>query len=139
MKQYFEKIKNIEAVSSEKGPKIIDKAAAGRFIKHALAGNKQYDINQAEPNGKTKVEAHIKFDQVSKKRKIEDDQDAALPNPVSLTSSSESEQSTTRDTAHDHAAQPGMKKGRRQRGKQLKRMGKKQQSQATGDKPDFEG
>lgn len=36
VKQYFEKIKNVESGDAKRAATSLDKAAAGRFIKHAL-------------------------------------------------------------------------------------------------------
>lgn len=143
VKQYFEKINNAESDSMNRSSMALDKAAAGRFIKHALAGNKPYGID-AEQNEKTKVGVHIKFEQVSKKRKIEDHQGAALPaqvlsSQVSSTSSSESEQPTIDATAPESVAQPIVKEGTTKQGGYSKRGGKKQQSQAQKKEPDTQG
>lgn len=39
VKQYFEKIKNAEAGDAKRTATSLDKAAAGRFIKHALVND----------------------------------------------------------------------------------------------------
>lgn len=141
MKQYFEKIKNVESVSTKTGSMALDKVAAGRFIKHGLAGNTTYSFNLAEQNEKTKIGAHIKFEQVSKKRKMEDDQGAtqALPSLVSSISSSDSGQSPTDATAPEPCARPVVKERKTKRGKDSKREGKKQQSHVERRAPDTLG
>ncbi|KAI4157400.1 MAG: hypothetical protein L6R39_000682 [Caloplaca ligustica] len=48
VKQYFEKIKNAENAGSSRQNLSLDKAAAGRIIKHALDGNKQYGLKRKE-------------------------------------------------------------------------------------------
>jgi len=141
VKQYFEKTKRAESVGTNKGSMALDKAAAGRFIKHALAGNEPYDIKLAQQNEKTKVAAHIRFVQVAKKRKIEDDQGAtqALPSQVSSTSSFESKESTADATVPEIGAQMIVKEGKKKRGKDSKREGKRQQSQPQKKEPDTQG
>ncbi|KAI4123650.1 MAG: hypothetical protein LQ338_005166 [Usnochroma carphineum] len=54
VKQYFEKIKNVENSGFKRGPLSLDKAAAGRILKHALNGNQQHALKtkeQQEANG----------------------------------------------------------------------------------------
>ncbi|EGC47850.1 exosome-associated family protein [Histoplasma capsulatum var. duboisii H88] len=59
VKQYFEKIKTVETVP-EKRTTAVDKEAAGRFIKHGLAGNDKYDLERAERDAKEKAMALLK-------------------------------------------------------------------------------
>ena len=47
VKQYFEKIKTVESAGLKSNTKL-DKNAAGRFVKHALAGNDKYDREREE-------------------------------------------------------------------------------------------
>ncbi|MCJ1423147.1 hypothetical protein MMC29_001028 [Sticta canariensis] len=73
VKQYFEKIRNAESGDARTAAVSLDKAAAGRFIKHALvnktnlsfegglradqrpkAGNDKYDLNRAQQQDKEK-------------------------------------------------------------------------------------
>lgn len=93
VKQYFEKIKNVESGDAKRAAISLDKAAAGRVIKHALAGNDRYDLNRAQQRDMdqdtTLSESHTR----SKKRKghgaIESSPSAAAA-PVSSSSDSES-------------------------------------------------
>ncbi|RVX70546.1 hypothetical protein B0A52_05197 [Exophiala mesophila] len=56
VKQYFEKIKQAEAAPSKSQPTLVlDKDAAGRFIKHALAGNDRYDLERREREAREKL------------------------------------------------------------------------------------
>ena len=106
VKQYFEKIKNAECGDTSKKSMIVDKAAAGRFIKHALAANESSGITQARQNQTTKSGYHLKFEQVSKKRKTDDDdQAAAPPAQASQSSSSGSQQLTSGAATPDLGAQ----------------------------------
>lgn len=68
VKQYFDKIKDAETGDGPR-PTNLDKAAAGRFIKHALAGNEEYDQKRAQLQAGEKARAHIRFEELSKKRK----------------------------------------------------------------------
>ncbi|KAL9639103.1 MAG: hypothetical protein Q9164_001134 [Protoblastenia rupestris] len=66
VKQYFEKIKAAESSSSKPNTQL-DKAAAGRFIKHALVGNEKYDRSEALRLSNIKPESQGREDQVSNK------------------------------------------------------------------------
>ncbi|KAI5209286.1 hypothetical protein AUEXF2481DRAFT_27936 [Aureobasidium subglaciale EXF-2481] len=66
VKQYFEKIKLAET-SHVKRNTTLDKAAAGRFIKHGLAGNDDYDRKRAEQQEKEKNGAKRKFEDMTEK------------------------------------------------------------------------
>ncbi|WPH01816.1 Hypothetical protein R9X50_00467000 [Acrodontium crateriforme] len=62
VKEYFAKIKAAETAGAKRNA-TLDKEAAGRFIKHGLAGNEKYDRERAEREAKEKARA---------KRKLED-------------------------------------------------------------------
>ncbi|KAI9050366.1 hypothetical protein LZ554_005532 [Drepanopeziza brunnea f. sp. 'monogermtubi'] len=64
VKQYFDKIKNIE--NPPERTMAVDRAAAARFIKAGLAGNDKYDLVRAEKIAKERAIAHIKFNEPSK-------------------------------------------------------------------------
>ncbi|KGO71257.1 Sas10/Utp3/C1D [Penicillium italicum] len=66
VKQYFEKIKVLETEPEER-PMTLDKAAAGRFIKHGLAGNDKYDLERAEKQAKERARAQFKADTLARK------------------------------------------------------------------------
>ncbi|PGH09523.1 exosome complex protein LRP1 [Blastomyces parvus] len=59
VKQYFAKIKAVET-GPEQRTMTVDKEAAGRFIKHGLAGNDKYDLERAEREAKEKAMALLK-------------------------------------------------------------------------------
>ncbi|EQL36549.1 hypothetical protein BDFG_01931 [Blastomyces dermatitidis ATCC 26199] len=59
VKQYFEKIKAVETVPEQR-TMAVDTEAAGRFIKHGLAGNDKYDLERAEREAKEKAMALLK-------------------------------------------------------------------------------
>ncbi|KAJ5726383.1 uncharacterized protein N7483_007740 [Penicillium malachiteum] len=66
VKQYFEKIKSLEA-EPEQRSMTLDKDAATRFIKHGLAGNEKYDLERAEREAKEKARAAFKASMIAKK------------------------------------------------------------------------
>ncbi|CAG8905335.1 unnamed protein product [Penicillium egyptiacum] len=66
VKQYFEKIKTLETEPEER-PMTLDKAAAGRFIKHGLSGNDKYDLERAEKQAKERARAQFKADMLARK------------------------------------------------------------------------
>ncbi|OJJ43426.1 hypothetical protein ASPZODRAFT_136285 [Penicilliopsis zonata CBS 506.65] len=66
VRQYFEKIKNLET-EPEKRTLTLDKQAAGRFIKHGLAGNNRIDFERAEREAKEKAVAQLKANMVAKR------------------------------------------------------------------------
>ncbi|KGO37287.1 Sas10/Utp3/C1D [Penicillium expansum] len=66
VKQYFEKIKVLETEPEER-PMALDKAAAGRFIKHGLAGNDKYDLERAEKQAKERARAQLRAAMLARK------------------------------------------------------------------------
>ncbi|KIW79100.1 hypothetical protein Z517_08940 [Fonsecaea pedrosoi CBS 271.37] len=80
VKQYFEKIKQSEAAPQNSGPTLsLDKDAAGRFIKHALAGNEKFDLQRAEREARERVLANKKLKELESatraKAETKDDED----------------------------------------------------------------
>ncbi|EFE43214.1 exosome-associated family protein [Trichophyton verrucosum HKI 0517] len=65
VRQYHEKIKTLEA-PPEKRTMTLDTQAAGRFIKHGLAGNDKYDLERAEREAKEKAMAQLRAAQLAK-------------------------------------------------------------------------
>ena len=126
VKQYFEKIKNVEAGDTSKKSMTLDNAAAGRFIRHALAANKPNDTIQVGQNTQTKDRSHIKFEQISKKRNKDDDQETASPNQASQSSSLGSQQVTSGTTAPKSGAQPAVQDGHTQQSKKKRKRSKQQ-------------
>ncbi|KAK6832163.1 hypothetical protein RU639_003035 [Aspergillus parasiticus] len=66
VKQYFEKIKALEA-EPEQRTLTLDKQAASRFIKHGLAGNDKFDMERKEQQAKEKARAQLKASLLAKK------------------------------------------------------------------------
>ncbi|KAL2831222.1 Sas10/Utp3/C1D family-domain-containing protein [Aspergillus cavernicola] len=90
VKQYFEKIKSLET-EPEKKTMVLDKNAAGRFIKHGLAGNEKLDLQREEQLAKEKARAQFKASILAKKA-------SALPEVPSKQASSDSDS----DANHNH-------------------------------------
>ncbi|PGG97314.1 hypothetical protein AJ79_09245 [Helicocarpus griseus UAMH5409] len=67
VRQYFDKLKAAEAVP-EKRNMTVDKEAAGRFIKHGLAGNDKYDLERAEREAKEKAMALLKAAKLARQK-----------------------------------------------------------------------
>ncbi|KAI9860008.1 MAG: hypothetical protein M1813_006355 [Trichoglossum hirsutum] len=99
VKQYFEKIKHVEQSGIKRDNLSLDKEAANRFIKHALAGNEKYDLKRAEQQAKERAKAHIKFSQLSKKRKAVDDESASSESSESDESSGSTKDKSPTDDA----------------------------------------
>lgn len=70
LKQYFEKIKQAET-GPLKRALVLDKQAAGRFIKHALSGNERHDQGRAERQAREKANAQAKLDEIAERMKQE--------------------------------------------------------------------
>ncbi|RHZ47290.1 Sas10/Utp3/C1D family protein [Aspergillus thermomutatus] len=66
VKQYFGKIQALEA-EPEQRTMTLDKEAAGRFIKHGLAGNDKLDMQRKEQEAKQKARAQLKAALLAKK------------------------------------------------------------------------
>ncbi|CAD6592483.1 MAG: hypothetical protein ASARMPRED_006306 [Alectoria sarmentosa] len=69
VKQYFEKIKATESAETKQNV-TLDKAAAGRFIKQALTGNKKLDLDLAKQKGKENAGTHTRFEEFPRKQKF---------------------------------------------------------------------
>ncbi|KAJ5469533.1 hypothetical protein N7539_009151 [Penicillium diatomitis] len=66
VRQYFDKMKELET-EPEQRTMVLDKAAAGRFIKHGLAGNNKIDLERAEKEAKERARAQVKAALLAKK------------------------------------------------------------------------
>ncbi|PQE27803.1 exosome-associated family protein [Rutstroemia sp. NJR-2017a BVV2] len=78
---------------AEKSNLKLDKGAAGRFIKAGLSGNDKYDLQRAEREAKERARSHIKFAELSKKRKV--DGEGTTPNVQKTESSEHSDDSSS--------------------------------------------
>ncbi|PWY82252.1 hypothetical protein BO70DRAFT_352845 [Aspergillus heteromorphus CBS 117.55] len=95
VKQYFAKITALET-EPEKRTLTLDKQAAGRFIKHGLAGNEKIDLARKELEAKERARAQLKASLLAKKAEAtsekssknpesnsdSDDEEDAKPAPV---------------------------------------------------------
>ncbi|KAA8614989.1 exosome-associated family protein [Pyrenophora tritici-repentis] len=73
LKGYNSKIREAEERDKNKENRArLDVAAAGRFIKHGLAGNDKYDLERRERMAKEKARAHLKAQKMVNK-KFDDD------------------------------------------------------------------
>ncbi|MDI1486972.1 MAG: hypothetical protein OHK93_006234 [Ramalina farinacea] len=77
VKQYFSKVNSAESSGSKRNAQL-DKAAAGRFIKHGLAGNDKFDMKEAERLRQAKATAAAKVEQNEKKRKRPDEETTSI-------------------------------------------------------------
>jgi exosome complex protein LRP1 len=104
VKQYFEKIKVAEAGPTKPRENIsLNKQAAGRIIKHALAGNDKYDLERAEREAREKLVARRKLNKlIEKNMPQEQTQDVdETREDVELQDDSESESSSEEDDRQD--------------------------------------
>ncbi|BCS22918.1 Sas10/Utp3/C1D family protein [Aspergillus puulaauensis] len=85
VRQYFDKIKSLET-DPEQRTMVLDKQAAGRFIKHGLAGNEKFDLQREEQMAKEKARAQLKASLLAKKA-------GATPEASSKVASGDSEDS----------------------------------------------
>lgn len=85
VRQYFDKIKSLET-EPEQRTMVLDKQAAGRFIKHGLAGNEKFDLQREEQMAKEKARAQLKASLLAKKA-------STTPEASSKVASSDSEDS----------------------------------------------
>ena len=138
VRQYFQKIKQVEDAPI-KPNQSLDKAAANRFIKAGLAGNDQYDKERALRQAKERALAHLKFEQLSKKRKTEDTGEGKESATSSSSESDEDEEpeepqprKSKRAKATDmwEAEGSGKKHGKKQKGK---KDGQEKASDETGE------
>ncbi|MCJ1274504.1 hypothetical protein MMC21_002300 [Puttea exsequens] len=96
VKQYFEKIKLAESAGATPKAKL-DKQAAGRFIKHALAGNEHLDTNRAKHH-QTDALAAREFLQIESNRGHPQIKAKSRPESTVVNKECESESSSSYDT-----------------------------------------
>ncbi|KAK0251225.1 hypothetical protein LTR29_007543 [Friedmanniomyces endolithicus] len=64
VKEYFAKIKTAEAAGAKRST-VVNREAAGRIIKHGLAGNERYDRERAERGARERAGAKRKLEDIS--------------------------------------------------------------------------
>ncbi|KAH8802784.1 Sas10/Utp3/C1D family-domain-containing protein [Xylogone sp. PMI_703] len=99
VKEYFSKIAAAETPVAQKGNLKLDKQAASRFIASGLAGNDKIDLQRAEQQAKERARSHIKFQELSKKRKAED---TGAEGHAALSPTIDSSSDLQPDTNSDH-------------------------------------
>ncbi|RFU28131.1 hypothetical protein B7463_g8196, partial [Scytalidium lignicola] len=89
VKEYFAKITAAETPVVQKGKLKLDKQAANRFIASGLAGNDKVELQKAELQAKERARSHIRFQELSRKRKADEigAEAHASPTPASDSSS----------------------------------------------------
>jgi exosome complex protein LRP1 len=92
VKQYFEKIEKAENPVGKRENLSLNKPAAGRFIKAALAGNIKFDEEREKVKMREAQAAKKKLEELNGRKKAEEKE-------VDSSSSSEEESSDTRETA----------------------------------------
>ncbi|CAJ2504520.1 Uu.00g119140.m01.CDS01 [Anthostomella pinea] len=72
VRQYFEKIKNIETPPPQKREQTLNKEAAIRFIRSDLSDNKEVNTKLTEMIAKERAKAALKNPQLGEKRKVDE-------------------------------------------------------------------
>ncbi|KAL4924919.1 Sas10/Utp3/C1D family protein [Aspergillus undulatus] len=127
VKQYFDKIKELET-EPEKRTMVLDKQAAGRFIKHGLAGNDKLDLQREEQLAKEKARAQFKASRLAQ-------QASATPEILSKNDSSDSEsdadapQSLDKPVDNSQKSKNSKSKSGTKEGKNKKRRSKEERSE----------
>ncbi|KAI9784720.1 MAG: hypothetical protein M1816_000723 [Peltula sp. TS41687] len=118
VKQYFEKIKAAEKKATKRENLSLDKQAAGRIIKHALAANEVEDRKRAEGQAEERARAHEKAEAIAQNQKAKRTKDE-----VESSSSSSSDHSTTLSDDDSSEEEPQLKRQKHQSGESTKREG----------------
>ncbi|RAH43392.1 Sas10/Utp3/C1D family protein [Aspergillus brunneoviolaceus CBS 621.78] len=120
VKQYFEKIKELETGPEQRTLKL-DKEAASRFIKHGLAGNDKIDLERKEREAKERARAQLKASLLAKK-----DSSTSDPPTKNVTDDSEYESDAESDDADEKPAPTTRKSKKKQANEDKKRTKDKQ-------------
>ncbi|RAH75527.1 Sas10/Utp3/C1D family protein [Aspergillus aculeatinus CBS 121060] len=115
VKQYFEKIKELETGPEQRTLKL-DKEAASRFIKHGLAGNDKIDLERKEREAKERARAQLKASLLAKK-----DSSTSDPPTKNVTDDSEYESDAESDDADEKPAPTTQKSKKKQANDDKKR------------------
>ncbi|KAL1634596.1 hypothetical protein SLS56_002290 [Neofusicoccum ribis] len=135
VRQYFQKIKQVEDAPIRPN-QTLDKAAATRFIKAGLAGNDQYDKERALRQAKERAQAHMKLQQLSKKRKA-DETDGSKESTESSSEEEEAEEPHTKRSRRAKASDMWDGEGSAKKEKKKGKKGKKQ-NKAEGQAEELE-
>lgn len=121
VRQYFEKIKNIEN-PPPKPDQSLNKEAAIRFIRADLADNKEVNTKLSEMIAKERAKAAIKAAQLGQKRKAETDHEAAAEEDSSDESNDQEAEAEPAPTAEPEKK---VKKSKKAKEERKKKKGKK--------------
>ncbi|CAI7664058.1 unnamed protein product [Penicillium pancosmium] len=120
VRQYFEKIKALETEPEQPTMKL-DKAAAGRFIKHGLAGNNKIDLELAEKQAKERARAQLKAAMLAKKSAAKEAaQDSAASSVVTSSAQETGESDDDEDMEEDVGKEEKQKDSKSKRSKKDK-------------------
>ncbi|KAB8258169.1 Sas10/Utp3/C1D family-domain-containing protein [Aspergillus pseudonomiae] len=108
VKQYFEKIKALEA-EPEQRTLTLDKQAASRFIKHGLAGNDKFDMERKEQQAKEKARAQLKASLLAKKAAAAAPETSSKKSGTDSESGSDSESDSEKAKATTHSGDSAKK------------------------------
>ncbi|OJK00704.1 hypothetical protein ASPACDRAFT_42195 [Aspergillus aculeatus ATCC 16872] len=136
VKQYFEKIKELETGPEQRTLKL-DKEAASRFIKHGLAGNDKIDLERKEREAKERARAQLKASLLAKK-----DSSTSDPPTKNVTDDSEYESDAESDDADEKPAPTTQKSKKKQpnddkkrtKDKQRKKLNKEERKEVKKDR-----
>ncbi|RAK76689.1 Sas10/Utp3/C1D family protein [Aspergillus fijiensis CBS 313.89] len=136
VKQYFEKIKELETGPEQRTLKL-DKEAASRFIKHGLAGNDKIDLERKEREAKERARAQLKASLLAKK-----DSSTSDPPTKNVTDDSEYESDAESDDADEKPAPTTRKSKKKQanedknrtKDKQRKKLNKEERKEVKKDR-----
>ncbi|KAJ5219881.1 Sas10/Utp3/C1D [Penicillium chermesinum] len=144
VKQYFAKIKNLE--QPEERNMTLDKEAAGRFIKHGLAGNEKIDLERAEREAKEKARAEVRAAMLAKKSASKSQDSAGQTDDLKDSPSSDDDDDNMSDEgiqaeseiieALDNKPQSGTTDNEKRKGKrhEEKKKAKKEKKISAGDR-----
>ncbi|KAJ5118635.1 hypothetical protein N7448_010340 [Penicillium atrosanguineum] len=113
VKQYFDKIKDLET-EPEQRTMTLDKAAAGRFIKHGLAGNNKIDLELAEKQAKERARAQFKAAMLAKKQAAEAQSEDPSSAPPSTAQSGADSDDSDEDMSSEAEAELAKEKEKKQ-------------------------
>lgn len=154
VKEYFAKLKSAETAGTKRN-NVLDKDAAGRFIKHGLAGNQKVDrerterIALAKAGAKRKLEdigvgTHTRFDGVAKRVKAsENEGDADSTFEGNSEAASAKDDVSHNPAAHGPATEAVMARELKAERKAMKRQRRLEKKSAhaddTGEEPQATG
>ncbi|KAL4939050.1 Sas10/Utp3/C1D family-domain-containing protein [Aspergillus oleicola] len=130
VKQYFDKIKELETEPGKR-TMVLDKQAAGRFIKHGLAGNEKLDLQREEQLAKEKARAQLKASRLAQKASDAPEKPSknASSDPESDAEEPEASQSLDTTAGKSEKSKNSKSKSEKKEGKQKKGRSKEERSE----------